>query len=60
VPDRLGRINSAAGEHLSSLKSLAKRVKISSEKNLEVLNLGITNEIFRASGSLAGLANFIS
>jgi hypothetical protein len=35
APDSPRRIDSAAGEHISS----PRRVKISSEKNLEVLNL---------------------
>jgi hypothetical protein len=35
APDRPRRINSAAGEHISSPSHPAGRVKISSEKNLD-------------------------
>jgi hypothetical protein len=39
APDHPGHINSATGEHISSPRCLSGHVKISSEKNLEVLNL---------------------
>jgi hypothetical protein len=51
--DRPGRINSAVGKHISSPRSPVGRVKISYEKNLEVLNLLIVM-VTKCSG-LVGL-----